>query len=456
MTWLYRYEAKSIQRWILGTDRLVELQGGSTLVEGLEELARQALPASARWLYGGAGSGTATFPDRETLAWFAGSWPMLVSRVAPGLELVQAWSDRGDLGEIRERLGRARNRPPPDLPEVGPWVARSGRSGLPAVARDPEGGLLDAGARARADAGANTEDTLGAKMLAGARHAPPEGLCWQRDLQAYPADEGVAVVHADGNRLGERIHRMDAGALAAFSVALRDASWVAARAATNALWQVDGWDERPARVDGRRALNGRPVVAGGDDFTMIVRGRAALPVAYAWLTAFERETARLSGGKLTACAGVTWVRRGFPFHQAHQLAEALCRGSKVAFAEDPGAGSRLSFARVTTAISEEAGDAPSWTLPELERLAQLTAGVVAFRARGKLRDWTAERDEAAAELHWARIAQVASEDEPGAWSELEARLGPFAARKREAVQAALQWSRVQPGSLQDRLGGREA
>ena len=135
MSWLYRYEAKSIQRWILATDRLVELVGGSTLVQELRAHAT-ALAGEGRLLFAAAGSGTARFESREELDRFARWWPMFVSRYAPGLELVQGWVEGDDLDALRGCLGAARNVPIPDLPEAGPWIARAGRSGLPAVARD--------------------------------------------------------------------------------------------------------------------------------------------------------------------------------------------------------------------------------------------------------------------------------------------------------------------------------
>ena len=36
--YLYRYEAKGIQSYVLGTSRLREIAGGSAVVEGLEPL----------------------------------------------------------------------------------------------------------------------------------------------------------------------------------------------------------------------------------------------------------------------------------------------------------------------------------------------------------------------------------------------------------------------------------
>jgi hypothetical protein len=91
----------------------------------------------------------------------------------------------------------------------------------------------------------------------------------------------------DGNRIGRRIHGLRAEELRAVSEALSRASRAAARRAVAVLVDVDQSDPVGHRSAGVLRLNGRPVVAGGDDFTLLVRGRAGLAVADAWLRAFE-------------------------------------------------------------------------------------------------------------------------------------------------------------------------
>ena len=96
----------------------------------------------------------------------------------------------------------------------------------------------------------------------------------------------------------------------------------------------------PARTaDGRYPAC--PIVLGGEDLAILVRGDLAVAFARAFLEAFERESrARLGeladrhgleglGQGLTACAGVALVKASHPFHLAFDLAEALCAHAKA-------------------------------------------------------------------------------------------------------------------------------
>lgn len=455
MSWLYRYEAKSIQSWILATDRMLELQGGSTLVEQLERHAREAVGriGGGKFLYAAAGAGTVAFEDRDSLERFARWWPMFVSRHAPGLELVQAWSSDG-LGPLRERLGTERNRLAPDLPEAGPWVARAGRSGLSAVDRDEDGGMLDRGTRARARAGEG-RDLLGESMTTELSEwlpdPPAKGVRFRRDIARYPRDEGVAVIHADGNQLGKKIHGMSIEQLTRFSQGLTLASRAAGRRAAAGLIGFERSQEQPLLdKNGALLLNGRPIVAGGDDFTFLVRARAGLALAEAWLRAFEEETARAGIGRLTACAGVVFVRRGFPFHRAHEIAERLCKLAKLQYRSHEDQGSRLCFDRVTTSQHDtDEESVRSYSVEETRSLAALVEAADRIEARGKLRQWMAEPDGARAAEQWGRLREVA---DPDAWRRFEEALAPFPnTEHRTVLRAVLQWGRIHPGRGQRRL-----
>jgi hypothetical protein len=92
MTWFYRCETKGIQHWILDSNRLRDLAGGSALVETLMREAEQGVSAAGGTvIYAAAGGLLATFPERAMLEAFASEWPMYVAYHAPGLQVVHAW-----------------------------------------------------------------------------------------------------------------------------------------------------------------------------------------------------------------------------------------------------------------------------------------------------------------------------------------------------------------------------
>jgi len=479
MAWLYRYEAKGIQSYILATERLREMKGASALVAGLEQLAVEALRGpSGELMMAAAGSATIRFERKEDLDAFASLWPMLVARRAPGLQLVQAWAEvvagakpESALAEVRRRLEAERNRPVVELPEAGPLLARAGRTGRPAVGRaGKDGSLQDASSREKEKARAAGPEEL---------IAVPTGRDFVEDMEDF--GEGyVAVLHADGNGVGARIlgaiSARDAAAQKRFSEALTESTRAAAEAAVRELDLVVGQEKHG------KLLPIRPLVLGGDDFTVILKAEHAVAFAAFYLRAFERETekrAEALGGKLTACAGIAMVKSGFPFHQAHALAEALCRQAKRGAGREV---SSLSFHRVTTAAFDSLEDVLEtelgiddggtcvkgallggpWTVTPgkahpVETLAEL-AKALAKLPRGSVREWlrVVRFDLSRARAHWGRLAQNARENPKSAehWEKGERRLGGLGADPGTALDSATK-TPIYDAALLHGVGGSE-
>lgn len=82
----------------------------------------------------------------------------------------------------------------------------------------------------------------------------------------------------------------------------------------------------------------RPVVLSGDDLTVICEAKYAMTFTRHFLEKFEKTSKaqiyeklsdfNLSIDKLTACAGIAFVKNKFPFYYAVDLAEALCSEAK--------------------------------------------------------------------------------------------------------------------------------
>ena len=196
-----------------------------------------------------------------------------------------------------------------------------------------------------------------AKSLAK-RFLNEDGYFWPNDFEQdaddstrFPLAERrlVGLVHADGNGLGELLRVLsdalkDASDDAyeaifrAFSDGLTTATQDAAQAASKAIIL-------PAAE--KQILPARPLVLGGDDVTIILRADLALPFSTAFLKAFEEETAKSMvdlkekfkefdlptsalPDKLTACAGISYMKCSQPFLAGHDLAEGLCKRAKTA------------------------------------------------------------------------------------------------------------------------------
>jgi|GEM_PF-4038870 len=415
-SYLYRYETKGIQKWILGGRQLRDLAGGSALVEGLTDVAeawaRRAGAESV--LQATAGAMTARFPDLQSLETFAGWWPLALDDWAPGLRVVQAWVPEGEgLDALHRRLAVRRNVPEVTGFEAGPWVLRTGRSGEHAVPHpirsEGRSTLQDAGAVAKERAWELTRRKPGHTTA---------GLGWDRfvvDVDAWP-DGPVAVVHADGIGIGRALLRVarDPEGLSRFSVALADVTSEALGKAVEVL---------PRRGDRFLA---RPIVAAGDDLTYLVPAGSARVFVREWLAAFRAASASrqdVLGGAMAAGAGIVTVHRHFPFAQAYDWAEELCTKAKSAVRElGEGCAGVIAMQRVTTALAADPAEGVlGWCLAGDSMPDALDDLVDAVRGlpRGSLRRWlTAIEDGRAEEARklWERAREVAR---PEVWGRLE-------------------------------------
>ncbi len=164
----------------------------------------------------------------------------------------------------------------------------------------------------------------------------------------------LAVIHTDGNRMGDRIKKLGEQyarpdqneqyrrALADFSKSVQNAADLALRATVDALLDavvVKKTDKGERRSIGDKVpihrrdsdhkwlLPFRPIVFGGDDVTFVCEGRLGLAVAAKYLQVFSRQS--LSDGELAYCrGGVAVVKSHYPFSRAYDLAEALCASAK--------------------------------------------------------------------------------------------------------------------------------
>lgn len=424
--YLYRTEFKGIQGWILATDKMRELVGGSDRVERFVAKVSKSLGDAVQ--AAAAGGLTVYFDDREALEVFVAEWPIVADRNLPGMQMVQAWVPMGakqhtprEWGDLQQRLAAARNQSSPDLPHAGPLVARAGRSGLPAVRRGKGRVLLDR-AMAVKERAATGQDAAPDSLADKLRTDDPS-LSFQQDIDKF--GEGyVATIHIDANSVGARLQDTSIN-FKKFALTLEEATLRAARRAIRAV---------PAD-DPSAPLPIRPIVIGGDDFTVVCRGRDALTLTRAYLMAFEDETWRvkehLGGRGLRACAGVVLARPGWPFASSHALAEELCRAAKgyCKAQSDPQGNtgvSGLAFHRVTTSLVAEWDDLVAdelvaksgdgvltgnpFTLEEFDRLIEAWQPARKL-PRGSLRQWVslARQDEAAASRHWDRMRDIAQE-----------------------------------------------
>ncbi|HEU4327847.1 MAG TPA: hypothetical protein VFS21_32215 [Roseiflexaceae bacterium] len=395
-------DVSGIQRYIFGANRLRDNIGASQLVEQvMTNWLEEALPAPHNFTGATIGPETLdTHPSlrADVIASGGGNVVLLlrgndtedalttaratVRRLsrwlleqAPGLEIVVAhqpfdWQ-RDPIGgpdgvyqQLFAELDQAKRRAPASSPLLGLGVARECSStGLPAVTRfdyawGSDSGRSDiqplsADARSKVDFQVITRADQRMRTVLGIDDSwrIPHEL---DDLGRSHGEESyIAVVHADGNRLGQRFqavlgshptaaeNRACLSALRALSQAVERAGREAFASTVQALLATmdagDPQQDTPLGrlvrdlqpgMWGRRMLPLRPLIFGGDDLTLVCDGRLGLGLAARYLREFERTAAGLPGGPAHACAGVAVVKSHYPFARAYWLSEQLCKNAK--------------------------------------------------------------------------------------------------------------------------------
>lgn len=233
-----------------------------------------------------------------------------------------------------------------------PPIARCATSGLPAECFDrkrPDPAARSAAARAKRDAMPAGRARM-QKYFHGKLKFPDD----PDDLQKNLSESWLGVVHADINDLGAVFRDLgsitdgkDGGAATGqdYIHQMREFSSGVDRAVSEALtaaieiasnhWLMLNKDKKDPET-----LPVLPIVVGGDDLTVLCDGRLALPLAHAFLTAFEEKSQegvvgeiakvrnKSGGAGLTACAGVAIVKSHYPFHAAYDMAEWLTKSAK--------------------------------------------------------------------------------------------------------------------------------
>lgn len=169
------------------------------------------------------------------------------------------------------------------------------------------------------------------------------------DLEKIGRNKGeesyVAVIHADGNRMGARVAEIGESSksnreyindLREFSRKINAISQTALEVVVGLVVQAVKRGDIPFVTDMdeddetelRKYLPLRPLVFGGDDVTFVCNGSVGVSLAAAYLDAFEQAAKDQGISDIHACAGVSIVKMHYPFSRAYQLSEELTHGAK--------------------------------------------------------------------------------------------------------------------------------
>ncbi|EIM72570.1 hypothetical protein A3SI_19641 [Nitritalea halalkaliphila LW7] len=365
---LYGASIQGIQSFIFQTNKLKEIVGGSELVEEIcttsfyefidpdgkgEEDSNIIISAA----------GNIKFIANEGLCRrLVRDFPKLVLEKAPGVTISQAVVKIDEeltlaeqISQLEEKLKAERNRPakPQEIGFMG--LERARRTGGVAVKTKKRRGKeivfcestdkKDEVVVRRPNSFEMVSHTKLFYKISGLMQPPKEITLEVEDLCKGHKNSWIAVVHADGNglgnilqALGQKLRGQDfsksKAAFRQFSLALDKATQAAAREAFADVFK----EPRNYTSEGRYPI--RPIICGGDDITFIIRADIALRYTDVFLHAFEKQSKiylnealatygvdTFSEG-ITACAGIAFVKESYPLHYALHLAEDLCKDAK--------------------------------------------------------------------------------------------------------------------------------
>lgn len=376
---LAKYDVSGIQDYIFATNRLQENAGASYqvtrileefLVEAFREAADQenaeiildwknedklCIPEDenikAEIIYIGGGNAVALFRSRKL---FRKTGEMLSVKAAvhcQGLSLAAAYietdlldfaKDRNRLDQRMDRMKRSMARQPLHSP-------------FPVIEQDP---LSYHPITCCIRHGEDVENVTGVQfqkrgayrkirsyqrifpsMGDGASYQYPKEM--DQLCREHGEDSQVAIVHIDGNGMGERINRklQEHRNYTEGVPAIRKESREIAKLFQDTYAEVlkTLWDEQVfiscGRQEGEKEAEKikifplRPIILDGDDFTFLCRAELAVPFAAGFIRRLMQKQGE-EKQKITACGGIAFVHSHFPFRVAYSIAEESCARAK--------------------------------------------------------------------------------------------------------------------------------
>jgi hypothetical protein len=158
-------------------------------------------------------------------------------------------------------------------------------------------------------------------------------------------DKGyIAIVHADGNGMGQRFLKCESLAetrnlSAGVTKYAEEVMQKLIGYLADDLFQEGGdliasgdWKLEKDKENEKEILPIRPLILGGDDITFVCEGRLGVHLAEKLLEYMTEVP--IHGENISACAGVVIVHTKYPFYKAYQLAEDLIGRAKKASRKD--------------------------------------------------------------------------------------------------------------------------
>ena len=302
--YLYGVSVQGIQDFIFKTNKLKEIIGASKIIEDMDSKDFQKeynLKEKPEKLLQAAGNIRLRFNNKEDLEKVVKNFPKDIMLAAYGITISQAVVEdtndyKKDSKELEKKLKIQRNKVSIPLDFHFNILKQNPRTALPLVSSDKDK--------------ATEQKVERFKLFADKQKKENRETIFKIEDLSNNKNK-IAIIHADGNGLGNIVKELNETEIVKFSKDLDEATKEAYKLASEGIEKI------------------REVILGGDDLTVIIDANEALKFTKKFLEEFEKATKNIHKGyDLTACAGITFCNEKYPFHYAVKLAEDLCSHAK--------------------------------------------------------------------------------------------------------------------------------
>lgn len=307
--YLYGVSVQGIQDFIFKTNKLKEIIGASEIVKSIDEIDLKKefqLASEPKIIMKAAGNLRYVFDNKEDLQKVVLNLPKRVMQMAYGITISQGVvsfegeSSKKDLAELISKLKIQRNKIALPLDMNFSILKRNPKTGKPSIEKSNSLDKASIQKISKFEENTNYKETL-------------------FDIGSIKNKANkIAIIHADGNGLGNVVKDKGMDELRDFSKKLDEATKEAFQNAKSVLPDTNNGKYKKCRE----------VILGGDDLTLICDASYALEFTKAYLEEFEKLTNTSTLKGLTACAGIAICNQKYPLHYALTLAEDLCSQSK--------------------------------------------------------------------------------------------------------------------------------
>lgn len=301
--YLYGASVQGIQDFIFKTNKLKEIIGASELVKNIDKINfkdKYNLKEEPKIILQAAGNIRLVFENYEDLEIIVKNFPKDIMLEAYGITISQAVvvfnEYKKDSKELEKKLKIQRNKVSNPLDFHFNILKQNQKTALPLVEENEDK--------------ATNQKVKEFEIFANKEIGKNRKTIF--DIEKLSNDKNkIAIIHADGNGLGNIVKDLNEDEIIIFSKKLEIAT-------NNAYFKASEGIEKI-----------RKVILGGDDLTIIINANDALSFTKKFLEEFEKETQNIyKDNSLTACAGITYCNEKYPFHYAVKLAEDLCKYAK--------------------------------------------------------------------------------------------------------------------------------